>query len=159
MKYWVAPQGLHVEPAMPQDARTMARMHAQNFFRGWSQQEIETYIDSPKTHSTFVVCDKKRKIAGFMILRHAADESELLTIVVEKKWRNKHLGQSLLRAGLEDLLPTPSKTLFLEVEEENAPAVKLYENFGFQTISKRKAYYQLADGSRATALVMRCDLN
>jgi ribosomal-protein-alanine N-acetyltransferase len=48
--------------------------------------------------------------------------------------------------------------LFLEVEDSNAPALALYERQGFREVARREAYYRKADGSAATALVMRVDL-
>ena len=47
------------------------------------------------------------------------------------------------------------RTLFLEVEEGNAPAIALYKRQGFTDVSRRDAYYRKADGSAATAIVMR----
>ena len=48
-------------------------------------------------------------------MRLAADESELLTIAVDPKWRGKRLGHALLKAAFDDLLMSPAKKLFLEV--------------------------------------------
>jgi ribosomal-protein-alanine N-acetyltransferase len=45
--------------------------------------------------------------------------------------------------------------MFLEVAEDNAPALTLYERFGFVKVGERAGYYRRADGTRATALVMR----
>ena len=47
------------------------------------------------------------------------------------------------------------RSLFLEVDEGNAAARRLYERAGFAEVGRRKAYYQKADGSAATALVMK----
>jgi ribosomal-protein-alanine N-acetyltransferase len=48
--------------------------------------------------------------------------------------------------------------MFLEVEETNAAAIRLYAREGFRTLSTRKGYYPKADGTAATALVMARDL-
>ena len=44
---------------------------------------------------------------------------------------------------------------FLEVAKDNAPALALYERFGFAKVGERSGYYRRADGTRATAIVMR----
>ncbi len=49
------------------------------------------------------------------------------------------------------------RRLFLEVEAENAPALKLYERAGFVPIGRRKGYYRTAAGT-ADAITMRRDL-
>ena len=48
--------------------------------------------------------------------------------------------------------------MFLEVAKDNAPALALYERFGFVQVGERAGYYRRADGSRATAIVMRKSL-
>jgi ribosomal-protein-alanine N-acetyltransferase len=45
--------------------------------------------------------------------------------------------------------------MFLEVAKDNAPALALYERFGFAKVGERTGYYRRADGTRAAAAVMR----
>ncbi|KKC31512.1 ribosomal protein S18-alanine N-acetyltransferase [Devosia psychrophila] len=157
IKLWMAPAGLHIEPGRMADAKDLARIHSLGFYRGWPTGEFERFLAEANT-PVYVACDAKRRIAGFALIRVVEDESELLTIAVDPKWRGKHIGQALLRAVFDDLLLTPARRMFLEVSEENAAAIKLYTREGFATISTRKGYYAKADGSQATALVMARDL-
>ncbi|HTN63296.1 MAG TPA: GNAT family N-acetyltransferase, partial [Devosia sp.] len=135
----------------------LARIHAQGFYRGWPREELDGFLGEPTT-PVYVACDAKRRIAGFALIRHAADEAELLTIAVDPKWRGKRVGQALLRAAFDDLLLTPARRMFLEVDEQNAAAIRLYKGQGFSAIGARKGYYPRPDGSAATALVMARDL-
>jgi ribosomal-protein-alanine N-acetyltransferase len=48
--------------------------------------------------------------------------------------------------------------LFLEVEDGNAPAERLYRAAGFTVVGQRAGYYAKPDGGRALAHVMRLDL-
>lgn len=157
MKLWMAPAGLHIEPGQTRDARDLARIHATGFYRGWPEAEFASFLSEPGT-PVYVACDAKRRIAGFALIRIAADEAELLTIAVDPKWRGRKIGQALLRAAFDDLLMSPARRMFLEVSEENAAAIKLYTREGFSTISRRQGYYPKPDGSAATALVMARDL-
>jgi len=157
MKLWLAPHGLHIEPAEPADAETIASLHAKGFYRGWSREEFAAYITGPDT-PVYVVCDRKRRIAGFAMLRLAADEAELITIAVDPKWRKKGVGLALMRALFEDLRMTAAKRLFLEVAADNPAALRLYAKLGFSRLSERRGYYARADGQPATALVMARDL-
>ena len=86
------------------------------------------------------------------------DEAELLTIAVEPRWRGKGVGRALMDAVFADLMLSPARRMFLEVDEQNHAAIRLYEKLGFSTISSRKGYYPRPDGSAATALVMARDL-
>lgn len=157
MKFWMAPHGLHVEPAMSQDAEAIAKLHAAGFYRGWPREDFATYLSDADTPA-FVACDARRRIAGFAMLRLAADEAELLTIAVDPKWRSKGVGGALMRACFEDLLMSRARRIFLEVAADNPAAIKLYQRLGFAKISERKGYYARADGQPATALVMARDL-
>lgn len=155
MKLWLAPRGMHVEPGETGDAGDLARLHAAAFYRGWPESEFTAWLADPAVTPCYVLADGKRRIGGFALLRIAADEAELLTIVIAPKWRGMGMGAALLGAAIEDLLTTPVKTLFLEVEDGNAPARALYRRLGFEQVGERRGYYRKPDGAAATALVMR----
>lgn len=159
MKLWMAPGGLHIEPAQPGDAQMLARLHEAGFYRGWPVEDFTNYINDQKRTPVYVACDRNRKLAGFMILKLAVDSADLLTIAVDRWQRSRGIGTALLRAGFDDLRMSPVTHMLLEVEEENHPAIKLYRNHGFAEISRREGYYAKPDGGAAAALVMRCDLN
>lgn len=156
-KLWMAPAGLHIEPGETGDAEVLAAIHKKGFYRGWPREEFLSFLSERNT-PIYVACDAKRRIAGFALIRTVLDEAELLTIAVEPKWRGKRIGQALLRAVFEDLRMSPARRMFLEVDEQNAAAVKLYGREGFAKISTRKGYYPRTDGTAATALVMARDL-
>lgn len=157
MSYWTAPHGLHITNATPDDAIRLAEIHAQGFFRGWSESEFERFLDD-RAILTHVACDAKRRIRGFMMVRVAADEAEVLTVAVEKSMRRKGLGKALLAAMFEALRMTPATKLHLEVEEHNKDAIRLYQGRGFSKVASRPGYYPGPDGSRVGALVMQVDL-
>lgn len=153
IRSWMAPMGLHIEPAQPRDADAVAKLHAQSFYRGWPRQDIEAYLIDPDT-PTLVACDARRKVAGFAMLRLLGDDAELMTIAVEPKYRGKGVATALLRACFEDLRMTASRRMILEVAADNPAAIKLYTRLGFTRLSERKGYYARPDGQPATAIVM-----
>ncbi|AEQ53386.1 ribosomal protein S18-alanine N-acetyltransferase [Pelagibacterium halotolerans] len=154
MNFWTAPNGLHIARGETRDASALAKLHAQGFYRGWPTSDFAAYLADPKTTPAYVATDAKRIISGFAMLRIAGDEAELLTIAVDPRRRSHGLGRALLNAAFADLAMSPVRTLFLEVDETNAPAIALYRRFGFIDIGTRKGYYPKPDGSIATALVM-----
>jgi [ribosomal protein S18]-alanine N-acetyltransferase len=157
MKLWMAPHGLHIEPAQQSDAAAIAGLHARGFYRGWSPEEFAAYIASRDT-PVYVACDARRRIAGFAMLRLAADEAELVTIAVDPKWRRRGVGVALLRALFDDLLMSPARRLFLEVAADNPAALALYARHGFEKLGERQGYYPRPDGRPATAIVMAREL-
>ena len=157
LRSWMAPMGLHIEPATPRDADAVAKLHAASFYRGWPRQDIEAYIIDPDT-PTLVACDARRRVVGFAMLRILGDDVELMTIAVEPRYRGKGLGQALMRACFEDLLMTPARRMVLEVAADNPAAIRLYQKLGFTKLSERQGYYARPDGRPATALVMARNL-
>ena len=157
MKLWLAPAGLHIEPAQAADADAIARLHAQGFYRGWPREEFAAYITGEGT-PVYVACDAKRRIAGFAMLRHLGEDVELITIAVDRKWQNKGIGLALMRALFDDLLMSPARRMLLEVATDNAAALRLYGKLGFAKVGERKGYYPRPDGTPATAIVMARDL-
>lgn len=156
-RLWMAPHGLHIEPAEVRDAEVIAKLHAQGFHTGWPVADFQSYIAGRDT-PVYVACDARRKIVGFAMLRLAADEAELITIAVDRGWRKKGVGRALLNAALDDLQMTPAKKLFLEVAADNTAALRLYSRHGFGKVSERQGYYARPDGRPATAIVMARDL-
>jgi ribosomal-protein-alanine N-acetyltransferase len=157
VKAWLAPSGLHIEPAEVGDAAAVARLHAQGFRQGWPREDFAAYIEGRDT-PVYVACDAKRRIAGFAMLRHLGDDVELITIAVDPRWRRRGLGVALMNALFDDLRMSPARRLLLEVAADNAAAIRLYTRFGFRPISERQGYYPRPDGSPATAIVMARDL-
>jgi ribosomal-protein-alanine N-acetyltransferase len=100
----------------------------------------------------------ERPVAGFVLSRLAADESEILTIAVDAAQQGRGVGRALLSENLRQAANAGAKAMFLEVAKDNAPALALYERFGFVKVGERAGYYRRADGTRATGVVMRKSL-
>jgi ribosomal-protein-alanine N-acetyltransferase len=137
------------------DAATMARLHGASFQRGWSAQEFEQLLlDRAVTAHRAV---DRATLCGFILSRAAADESEILSIAVAPSFRGHGLGAQLLNLHLRRLAALGCKAIFLEVDERNEPARKLYRRAGFRDVGRRDAYYR-HDNTKSGALIMRRDL-
>ena len=64
----------------------------------------------------------------------------------------------MLRLHLGRLAALGVRTVFLEVDEGNAPRVRLYRRAGFGEVGRREGYYPRAGGKPPAALVLRRDL-
>ena len=92
-------------------------------------------------NSYFIVAKNKSEIIGFAGFKALLDTADLMNIVVKKSYRNQGVG-SLLLNNLIDLFHSFSlETIYLEVNENNFPAIHLYQKFGFKKIDVRKNYY------------------
>jgi ribosomal-protein-alanine N-acetyltransferase len=99
-----------------------------------------------------------RKTIGFAVSRIGADEAEILSIAVDPAYRGRGWSRNLLLTHLGHLAGRGVRTIFLEVEENNDPARRLYERTGFSVVGRRESYYRQGT-EQLNALLMRRDLS
>lgn len=76
-------------------------------------------------------------IVGFILIVSRSDEEEHLeSIGIHPKSRGKGLGKTLLCKSIKVLRSQESQYFTLGVDPVNTPAVRLYEQFGFETVSR-----------------------
>lgn len=137
------------------DAAAMASLHAQAFHRGWSDGEFESLLTEKN-----VIAHRARvqgKLVGFILSRLAADEAEILSVAVAIRERGRGLARDMLEMHMRRLAGAGCRTIFLEVDETNQPARRLYKSAGFREVGRRDSYYRQASGATA-ALVLRRDI-
>lgn len=143
------------EASLP-DARAMAQLHAASFHRGWSAGEFEQLLADRSVIAQRAM--RGRNLCGFILSRMAADEAEILSIAVTRAMRGKGLARRMLMLHLGRLAGLGVRSVFLEVDGDNAPALRLYQRAGFREVGQRKNYYDKSGAQAGTALVMRRDL-
>lgn len=145
-----------LSPAGPADAARFATLHAAAFQRGWSTVEFERLLTERN-----VVADRAMAgpdLAGFVISRSAADQAEILSIAVAASCRRRGLAANLLEVHLRRLTGYGTASVFLEVDERNVPARRLYKRFGFDEVGRRSSYYVEPGREPGAALILRRDL-
>ena len=85
-------------------------------------------------------------MAGFIMSRLVEDEAEILSVAVAGTRRGRGLARNLLTLHLRRLAGLGARAVFLEVDEHNAAAIRLYDRAGFREISRRPNYYPGAGG-------------
>ena len=135
-----------------------AAVHAAAFAHPWPADEFAALLRSASTIGSAALDPLTNRLRGFAVSRLAADEAEILTIAVDPAWRRRGVGRDLMREHVQRAALAGAGTLFLEVDADNVPAIKLYHRFGFVKVGERAGYYRRPDGKPATALVMRRNL-
>src|SRR5215471_9288395 len=145
-----------IELATIRDAPRLAQLHGASFHRGWGETEFESMLSERNTlvHRLRL----GRTTIGFAVSRIGADEAEILSIAVDAGHRGKGFSRNLLLTHLGHLAGRGVRTIFLEVEENNRPALRLYERAGFAVVGRRERYYRQG-GEQLNALLMRRDLS
>ena len=143
------------------DMEALVAIHAEGFHRGWSVDEFEQLVADE--HTRCIVLRREsafgfRRILGFVIARAVAGEAEILTVAVAQSRRGQGIGRRLLEELMRRLYAERVREIFLEVDENNPPALALYRRLGYVEVGRRKGYYRDAEGRAGTALVLRRQL-
>ena len=98
---------------------------------------------------------KHGEVFGFIIMRRAADEGELLQVAVDEHARRRGAADGLMGAALGWARGNGVKSVYLEVRKSNEAAIGLYGKHGFVRAGVRKGYYS---GPDEDAVLMRREL-
>ena len=79
------------------------------------------------------------KLAGYMICARYDEAFHLMNIAVDPDHRREGLGRAMIDAMIERTGADANITL--EVRVSNAPAIALYESYGFRGVGTRRRYY------------------
>jgi [ribosomal protein S18]-alanine N-acetyltransferase len=140
--------------ASPADACALAALHAAAFHRGWSEDEFERLLSDRNVVAHRATAGGA--LAGFILSRLVLNEAEILSIAVASARQGRGLARQLLDINLRRLAALGARSVFLEVDEGNVSACRLYRRAGFRSVGRRESYYPAGRGS--AALVLRRDL-
>ena len=92
-------------------------------------------------------------VVGYAVLMLAAGEAHVLNIAIGQDWQRHGLGRRFLQHLIKIAREYRAEMMFLEVRPSNVPALRLYEDIGFNEITTRRGYYPARDG-REDAILM-----
>jgi len=155
---WLRRPRVFLDDVRPDEIDALADIHRDAFARTWSDADFASLIAG---HGVSVIGIRRqglfgrRRLAGFVIIRVAADEAEVLTVAVRPGDRGRGYGRMLMEEALRRLYRERVAACFLEVDRQNRAAVGLYRSLGFVVAGERKRYYSEPETGDGTALVMR----
>ncbi len=121
----------------------------------WSERQFATSVESG--HRCLIAHTPGGEPVAVAVASRVGPEAELLTLATAGHYQRRGVARSLLAVSLHSLAEAGAEVCFLEVMEGNAPALALYQAFGFAQVGRRRGYYVLAGGA-VDALVMRTSL-
>ncbi len=143
---------IEILPAGSAAAALLAALHAEGFDAPWTEAEFAELLVTPGVTALMATPP-----VGFVLLRTAADEGEILTIVVLPAERRRGHGRALIEAAAAKARAAGAARLFLEVSEDNPAALALYGAAGFTRVGVRRGYYA-GPGGASDAHVLRLEL-
>lgn len=94
------------------------------------------------------------ELIGYINYEVVLDEINLLKICVLPEFREYKIATQLMKKMIDYSKQNKIANIFLEVDEKNIPAKKLYEKFNFKKIDTRKNYYANGDNAIIYKLVL-----
>ncbi len=158
----------YLREAMAADADNMLNIEKKISSQGWSRKDFISSISSTHSCQVLTKCEKKgeqisdevgSEIAAYIITSTAADEAELLNIVVSPDYQRQGIASQLLERIFTSF-DASVHSLFLEVRASNQAAFTLYDNLGFNEVGVRPNYYPAlskngsSTGMREDAIIM-----
>lgn len=142
-----------IRDAVSHDLPALAALEQVSFPHPWSREALATELNQEPT-VLLVAADPKAgySLLGYILLRQLGREAELLRIAVQPTLQRQGLGTRLLHSGLKVLAETGTRRCFLEVRDDNGPALALYARFGARRSARRSGYYR--DGADAVVFVL-----
>ncbi|NNG05770.1 MAG: GNAT family N-acetyltransferase, partial [Inquilinus sp.] len=149
--------------AGPLEAPLLAALNAACFVDTgeppWNERAFADLLAAPGVEAWLSLAEGTTEpVAGFGLIRVAGGEAEILSIGVLPENRRQGHGAVLLNAAVGAAARAGATALFLEVAEDNLPAVMLYTAGGFAAVGRRRRYYRRVDGA-VDAILMRRTLD
>lgn len=123
-----------------EDAGALAEMEAEAFSMPWTERDFRELLEH--SYCFYFVALADGQIAGCCGYTDICREASIDNVVVASKFRNQGIGQALLREVIARGEASGVEAFTLEVRVSNAPAIHLYEKFGFRCEGIRPGFYE-----------------
>ena len=130
-------------------------MEREFFSVPWSEASIAHYYEAGNTIFVVARSDEERDagengrdgnvfrtVVGYAAVFCSGDEGNLVSIGVDADHRNMGIATELLDIVYDMAAGRGVRSINLEVRESNLPAVRLYEQEGFEKAGKRPGFYR-----------------
>lgn len=104
----------------------------------WTKADYDT---ADRAGTSGWVAEGEKRIAGFLVVRQALDEIEILNLAVHPEFRRQGIASKLLSTALQKACEQGAAKAYLEVRVSNDPAIAFYKVHGFRALGRRTRYY------------------
>ena len=137
------PMKVKIVPMTADHLEELERLEKICFSRPWSRKMLAEELNNEC--AAFLVAEEPAtgKVAGYAGLLVVADEGYITNVAVFPEYRRRGVAGQLIAVFDEFARGNRLAFLTLEVRPSNAPAIALYESFGFVEAGRRRNYYDL----------------
>lgn len=94
-------------------------------------------------------------VVGYCLYQVVFEQAEILRIGTHPDYQRQGTASQLITRLNNELQVSKVESLLLEVRADNAPAIALYQQQGFDEIHRRKGYYQHWHKPAVDAVIMQ----
>ena len=135
------------------DAGQLAEIEQECFAHPLEEKQICSLLGDGRT--VFLAAREGNLLTGSVWVQTVLDEGYIGNVAVRPAYRRRGIADALLRT-LEALgRETGLSFLTLEVRAGNAPAIALYEKYGYARVGRRPGYY---DHPKEDAILMTYEI-
>ena len=137
-------QQLSIEPMREGDVPMVQEIEKDIFSTPWPRNAYYRELASKNTAHYLVLRREegdRSEIVGYGGMWRMYDEAHVTTIGVRRDQQRGGYGRILFAALVQAAYDLGAKWVTLEVRTSNENAQRMYENFGFKVIGRRKGYY------------------
>lgn len=146
-----------LRPMTEADLEAVVALEKRSFSHPWSPELLRRELSH--TWSTVLLAEDgppdRAELMGLVIFWLVHDEVHILNVATDPTFQRRGVARTLIAEALARGRARRCILATLEVRRSNAPAISLYEGFGFRTVGVRPRYYS-EEGE--DALVMLMDL-
>ncbi|MDR2163376.1 MAG: ribosomal protein S18-alanine N-acetyltransferase [Clostridiales Family XIII bacterium] len=141
---------IRIRSATTDDLDAIMALEESCFTLPWRREDLEIDIRE-NILSAYFVAETSGQVCGYAGMWMVCGECHIMTIAVAPGHRQAGIGAMLFMKLMDEARLRGANRYFLEVRMSNAPAIAMYEKFGFRRIDVRRAYY---DDNGEDALIM-----
>jgi [ribosomal protein S18]-alanine N-acetyltransferase len=137
-------QQLALEPMREGDVPAVQEIERRIFSTPWPRNAYYRELSSRNSAYYIVLrreIDRGIEVVGYGGMWRMYDEAHVTTIGVRHDLQHQGYGRIIFAGLVQAAYDLGAKWVTLEVRASNDGAMRMYENFGFKVIGRRKGYY------------------
>jgi ribosomal-protein-alanine N-acetyltransferase len=134
----VTPEPLEIRRLSYADLPQVIAIERRAFPTPWSLAMFVLELSKPS--GICLAALREGRIVGYLVCSRYDTVWHVMNVAVDDRLRRERIATALL-THLFERADTPGEQYTLEVRTSNAPAIALYERFGFRSAGLRRGYY------------------
>lgn len=131
---------IEIRKLREEDIEALAEIESETFSMPWSREDFKNLLSH--SYCFYLVALAEGRAVGCCGYTNSFNEASIDNVVVAADFRNKGIGQAMLCELLARGEADGVEAFTLEVRVGNAPAIHVYEKFGFKSEGIRPGFYE-----------------